>query len=51
MITNCSGASALRKLKDAEDGGVSASDIADMAELPASEAEQTLRRLVWQGLV
>jgi hypothetical protein len=51
MITTAQELQVLRKLKDAEDCGVPASDIADMAELPASEAEYTLRRLVWQGLV
>jgi DNA-binding IclR family transcriptional regulator len=51
MITTAQELQVLRKLKDAEDGGVPASEIADMVELPASEVEQTLRTLVSQGLV
>jgi predicted ArsR family transcriptional regulator len=43
---------ALRKLQDAEDGGgIPADEIAEEAELPASEVEQTLRRLISRGLV
>jgi predicted ArsR family transcriptional regulator len=43
---------ALRELQDAEDGGgIPTDEIAEVAELPADEVEQTLRRLISRGLV